>query len=93
VNGRCPATDADLESDRRTILDRIDMPRDGDAVAVLTREGDPIVGVYLGTIPRRHDSSDPFQREDRWIIQEDEDNVVHVPTAWIRQAVVEHLTA
>lgn len=93
MNARHPATDADIQQDRDTILDRIAIPREGDAVAVLTKQGDPVIGVYLGTIPGRHDHTEWFQRTDRWIVMEDEDNVAHIPTEWIRNVVVEHQTA
>jgi hypothetical protein len=72
-----------------TILDRIDVPREGDAVAILTKRGDVVTGTFCGTIPGRHDHSDWFQRVDRWVIAEDEFNVAHIPTPWLRQAVVE----
>lgn len=65
------------------------VPREGQHVAVLTKDGDVIVGVYCGTIPRKHDSSREFERSDRWIIAEDDDNAAHVPTDWIKNAAVE----
>lgn len=66
----------------------IQLPKEGEGVAVLSKQGPPVAGVYLGTIPGRHDASDWFRRQDRWIIAEDDNNVVHVPTAWILKAVV-----
>lgn len=72
-----------------TILDWIDCPREGQHVAVLTKHGDVVAGVYCGTIPRKHDSYREWDRDDRWIVAEDADNVVHIPTTWIRNAVVE----
>lgn len=93
MNHRAPVTGDALQSDVDTILDRIAIPREGDHVAILTKRGDPIVGIYCGTIPARHDASDWFRRTDRWIIDEGDDNVAHVPTPWILNAVVEHQTS
>lgn len=93
MNYRAPASDTALQTDRETILDAITVPREGDHVAILTKRGEPIVGIYQGTIPAKHDASDWFRRMDRWIVNEGDDNIAHVPTAWIRNAVVEHPTS
>lgn len=93
MNARQHPSESVLEADLDTILDRVAIPKEGDAVAVLTKRGEPIAGIYQGTIPARHDSTDWFQRNDRWIIQQDADNVAHVPTTWIRNAVVQKQTS
>jgi len=92
MNYRAPASESALQADRDTILDRITIPKEGEHVAVVDKNGQVAVGIYMGTIPARHDSSDWFQRFDRWIVA-DGDNVAHVPTEWIRNAVVEHTTS
>lgn len=67
----------------------IPTPSEGDHIALLTKRGDVVTGVYLGTIPRRHASSDWFQQYDRWIVDEGGGNARHVPVDWVANVAIQ----